>query len=99
MKGSIESRILQAMRLKGITKTEMATRLGLTFVGISKMLAKENSLKFKYVLQMSNELGIPVEHLVSDKRLDDEPCSLCLEKDETIKNLLGYIEQLKGDSH
>lgn len=69
---SIGERLRAARKEKGLTQTELAERLGISFVGVSQWESGKRNPKKETLVRLADVLDVPVSYLTGTDTLNDD---------------------------
>ena len=82
---TIKLRVKDILKEKGITQKELASKLGMTEVGLSKAINEEGNPPLKRIGEIANALDVPVSDLFEQPGQDIITCPYCGGKIKTEK--------------
>lgn len=76
--GNIGERLRAARKEMGLTQTELAERLGISFVGVSQWESGKRNPKKETLVRLAAILDVPVSYFLGTESLDDEALDFLL---------------------
>ena len=76
--GNIGERLRAARKEMGLTQTELAERLGISFVGVSQWESGKRNPKKETLVRLAAILDVPVSYFLDTENLDDEALDFLL---------------------
>lgn len=76
--GNIGERLRAARKEMGLTQTELAERLGISFVGVSQWESGKRNPKKETLVRLAAILDVPVSYFFGTESLDDEALDFLL---------------------